>query len=63
MEWDTDAIKIWFFPRGGSIPRSLTSTAPDTSDFGPPAASFQGDCDIEQRFRDQRFIFTNNFCG
>lgn len=61
-EWQAEGIKIWFFPRG-SQPHSLLSDEPDTTTFGEPAASFQGDCDIEKRFMDQRFIFTNTFCG
>ncbi|KAJ4988249.1 beta-1,3-endoglucanase [Stagonosporopsis vannaccii] len=61
-EWQAEGIKIWFFPRG-TAPKSLNTNEPDTSEFGTPAASFQGDCDIEKRFMDQRFIFTNNFCG
>lgn len=61
-EWQAEGIKIWFFPRG-SEPASLLTSEPDTKDFGEPAASFQGDCDIEKRFMDQRFIFTNTFCG
>lgn len=61
-EWQTEGIKIWFFPRG-SAPKSLTTSEPDTSEFGTPAASFQGDCDVGKRFLDQRFIFTNTFCG
>ena len=60
MEWDSDAIKTWFFPRGQSLPRSLISESPDTSEFGIPAANFKGDCDIDQSFKYQRFIFTNN---
>ncbi|KAI8931634.1 hypothetical protein NX059_011285 [Plenodomus lindquistii] len=63
MEWTSTAIRTWFFPRGSSMPQSLTSGSPDTADFGTPAASFQGACNIEQRFKKQRFIFTNNFCG
>lgn len=51
-EWQAEGIKIWFFPRG-SEPSSLTSSSPDTSDFGTPHANFQGDCDIEKRFMDQ----------
>ncbi|KAF2624538.1 glycoside hydrolase family 16 protein, partial [Macroventuria anomochaeta] len=61
-EWQAEGIKIWFFPRG-SEPKSLTSSSPDTAEFGTPNANFQGDCDIEKRFMDQRFIFTNTFCG
>jgi hypothetical protein len=59
MEWDSDAIKTWFFPRGQSLPPSLTSENPDTSEFGIPAANFKGDCNIDQRFKDQRFICTS----
>jgi len=61
-EWQDDGIKIWFFPRG-SAPNSLATSEPDTTEFGTPVASFQGDCDMEKRFMDQRFIFTNTFCG
>ena len=64
MEWDSEVIQMWFFPRGSTVPRSLTTSSPDTSEFGTPAAKFAGSaCDIEKRFKDQRFIFTNNFCG
>jgi hypothetical protein len=63
MEWDSDAIRTWFFPRGSNLPSGFNSDSPDTSKFGPPAANFQGDCNIDERFKDQRFIFTNNFCG
>jgi hypothetical protein len=62
MEWDGDAIRIWFFPRV-SAPSSLIAGEPNTTEFGTPAANFEGDCDIDKRFQDQRFIFTNNFCG
>jgi len=64
MEWDSEVIQMWFFPRDSTVPRSLTTSSPDTSEFGTPAAKFAGSaCDIEKRFKDQRFIFTNNFCG
>ncbi|KAH7074164.1 hypothetical protein FB567DRAFT_191075 [Paraphoma chrysanthemicola] len=62
MEWDSDAIKTWFFPRG-TAPSNIGSADVDTSTFGTPAANFKGDCNIDERFKDQRFIFTNNFCG
>lgn len=61
-EWQADGIKIWFFPRG-SAPKSLQTSEPDTAEFGTPNANFKGACDIEKRFMDQRFIFTNTFCG
>jgi hypothetical protein len=62
MEWTSDAIKIWFFPRG-AIPVSITAEKPETSDFGTPMVNFQGDCNINSRFKDQRFVFATNFCG
>ncbi|ORY17445.1 hypothetical protein BCR34DRAFT_38423 [Clohesyomyces aquaticus] len=62
MEWTSQAIKMWFFPRG-QIPASILSDSPDTTTFGTPVASFQGGCDIDSRFIDHRFIFDNTFCG
>jgi hypothetical protein len=58
MEWDSDAIRTWFFPRNTKLPETLVSEQPDTSKFGTPAANFQGDCNIDERFKDQRFICT-----
>lgn len=62
MEWTSQSIKIWFFPRN-KIPASITANAPDTSAFGTPNSNFQGACDIDARFKDHRFIFDNTFCG
>ncbi|KAF2995371.1 hypothetical protein E8E13_003559 [Curvularia kusanoi] len=62
-EWQAEGIKIWFIPRG-QAPASLSTGEIDTVDLGQPTASFQGpQCDIEKRFMDMRFIFTNTFCG
>jgi hypothetical protein len=36
MEWD-------------SVPLSLIARKPDTSEFGIPAANFEGDCDRQAR--------------
>lgn len=55
MEWTSDAIKIWFFPRG-SIPASIDSGLPDTSTFGTPTANFQGSCNIDSHFADHRIV-------
>jgi hypothetical protein len=60
MEWTSEAIKTWFFARNSALPPTLTSSEPDTSTFGLPAANFQGGCDIDGRFKDHRFIFTQN---
>ncbi|KAI9734315.1 MAG: hypothetical protein M1834_002419 [Cirrosporium novae-zelandiae] len=60
MEWTSEAIKIWFFPRY-QIPRNINS-APDPSSWGPPTANFQG-CDIDSHFRDHSIVFDTTFCG
>ena len=62
MEWTSEAIKMWFFPRG-HIPPTITSKNPDTSLFGLPNANFQGACDIDKRLKNHRFIFDTTFCG
>ncbi|KAL4807938.1 concanavalin A-like lectin/glucanase domain-containing protein [Aspergillus unguis] len=62
MEWQKEYLKIWFFPRS-SIPDSLTSNKPDTSEFGTPMAHLQGSCNFEERFTHQKFILDTTFCG
>lgn len=62
MQWTSQFIKVWFFPRG-SIPSTLSTTRPDVSRFGTPQAVFQGACIIDQKFRDHRLIFDTTFCG
>ncbi|KAF1813330.1 hypothetical protein P152DRAFT_315084 [Eremomyces bilateralis CBS 781.70] len=60
--WTDDAIKMWFFPRG-SVPSSITEKMPHPEEFGPPAANFEGDCDIPSAFGAQRLILNTDFCG
>ncbi|KAF2035926.1 hypothetical protein EK21DRAFT_53156 [Setomelanomma holmii] len=62
MEWNSDAISVYFFPRG-SIPADALGDSPDTSGWGKPAAKFAGACDIDQRFAAQQIIIDNTFCG
>ncbi|KIW72363.1 hypothetical protein PV04_00562 [Phialophora macrospora] len=63
MEWKSDAIKIWFFPRG-SIPSDISSGNPDPAGWGIPDSIFNGPgCDIDANFADNRFIFDTTFCG
>ncbi|OAL31654.1 hypothetical protein AYO20_08197 [Fonsecaea nubica] len=63
MEWTSDAIKIWFFPRN-SIPSDIASGTPDPSGWGSPASIFNGPgCDIDANFEDHRIIFDTTFCG
>jgi hypothetical protein len=37
-EWTSNYVKHWFFPRG-SIPISISSGAPNVSDFGRPTVN------------------------
>ncbi|XHG03803.1 hypothetical protein AWENTII_007091 [Aspergillus wentii] len=62
MEWTSEFIKIWFFPRK-SIPESITKGNPDPSTFGTPMGNMQGGCDVEKRFTAQKFILDTTFCG
>lgn len=61
-EWTSDAISIWFFPRG-SIPGDITSGNPNPSGWGTPTAKFQGNCNIDAHFGPQQIIFDTTFCG
>ncbi|KAL4898215.1 putative endo-1,3(4)-beta-glucanase [Aspergillus ambiguus] len=61
-EWTSDAISIWFFPRG-SIPLDLTNGTPDPSTWSEPSARFAGQCDIDAHFRAMQIVFDTTFCG
>ena len=61
-EWTSEAITIWFFPRG-AIPSDLTSGTPDPSGWGQPSGQFTGGCNIDDKFKDQKMIFDVTFCG
>ncbi|WPH02646.1 Hypothetical protein R9X50_00551100 [Acrodontium crateriforme] len=66
MEWTSDAVRIWFFPRN-AIPSSLInvdpSVRPDTSTFGLPVANFAGSCNVDAFLRDHALVFDIDFCG
>ena len=58
MEWTSNFIKIYFFPRD-SIPSDITAGTPDPSTWGLPAANFDsqyGDCDIDANFPPQTIV-------
>jgi len=61
-QWTSTFIKVWFFPRNNRPP-TLDCDVPDVSTLGPPMAWFAGSCDFANRYRNQRLIFTTNFCG
>ncbi|KAF2642369.1 hypothetical protein P280DRAFT_395567 [Massarina eburnea CBS 473.64] len=62
MEWTAERIAVWFFPRG-SVMGDLVAGTPDPSTWGPPDASFQGDCDLSTHFVDHSLLIDTTFCG
>ncbi|KAI9843584.1 MAG: hypothetical protein M1838_002547 [Thelocarpon superellum] len=62
VEWTSQAISIWFFPRN-NIPLGVLAGTPDPSTWGVPAGYFHGDCSIDQNFRNHKIIFNTAFCG
>ena len=47
MQWTSDYIRVWFFPRQ-QIPTDILNLTPNPSNWGPPAANLQGSCNIDQ---------------
>jgi hypothetical protein len=64
MEWNSDFIAVWFFPRS-AIPADITAGSPDPTTWAKPAAKFNGGsgCNIDSYFKEHNVIFTNTFCG
>jgi hypothetical protein len=61
-QWNSDAISVYFFPRG-SVPADVLSDNPNPSTWGKPAAKFAGACDIDKMFAEQKIIIDTTFCG
>ncbi len=61
MDWTSDYIKIWFFPRG-KIPDDITAGVPNPCNWGLPVSNFQG-CDIDANFINHQIVIDNTFCG
>ena len=60
MEWTSDLINIYFFPRN-AIPADIISGNPDPSGWGLPTANFEsqyGNCDIDANFPPQTIVCT-----
>jgi hypothetical protein len=58
MEWTSELINIYFFPRN-AIPADITSGNPDPSGWGLPTANFEsqyGNCDIDANFPAQTIV-------
>ena len=49
MQWTSEYITIWFFPRG-SIPADVEAGEPSPDAWGLPISNFQGDCDLDVNF-------------
>ncbi|TVY82219.1 putative endo-1,3(4)-beta-glucanase [Lachnellula suecica] len=65
MQWTSDFIKIFFFPRS-AIPADIIAGNPDPTQWGLPTANFDtafGDCDIDACFPPQTIYFDTTFCG
>ena len=70
LEWTSQSISIYFFPRNSSIPSDIsgpsasesTPMVPDPSKWGTPSAVFSG-CNIDQHFKNMSIIFDTTFCG
>ncbi|KAI0391204.1 glycoside hydrolase family 16 protein [Xylariaceae sp. FL0594] len=64
VQWTSNAINVFFFPRSGSIPADLQAGSPDPSKWGTPLASFSGgSCDIDSFFSNHQIVFDTTFCG
>ncbi|KAI5803973.1 mixed-linked glucanase [Peziza echinospora] len=62
MEWTTQFIKIWYFPRN-LLPSDILGKNPEPLKWGTPAGFFQGNCNINQNFNSHKIIFDITFCG
>ncbi|KAM0154779.1 hypothetical protein ACHAPG_006309 [Botrytis cinerea] len=62
MEWTSSHIRVYFFP-AGTAPADINGPNPDPSKWGTPVSNFEGDCDIDTHFKENRLIFDTTFCG
>jgi hypothetical protein len=54
--WGSNGIKIWFFPRS-KIPKDILSGGePQPKGWGTPNADFEGSCEFDKHFRDQKIV-------
>lgn len=56
MEWTSNGIAIWFFPRYQIPTGFMSRPSHDPDGWGEPLARFQGDCQIAQHFHTQKIV-------
>ena len=64
MNWDTNGMKVWFFPRS-NIPQDLASGSLDFASFPEPDIFYAfgaGTCD-PSFFQRMKMIINLTFCG
>ena len=63
VEWTSDLIRMWFFPRG-KFPDDIVNSQPSpNADWGPPRSLFSGNFNLDDHFKDQNIVFDTTFCG
>lgn len=62
MQWTSEYIRVWFFPRD-HVPEDITNKEPNPSSWGLPAANMMGDCSIDEHFQQHNIVFDTTFCG
>lgn len=58
MEWTSELINIFYWPRD-SIPADITAGTPDPTGWGTPMANYEsryGNCDIDNNFPTQTIV-------
>ena len=67
VEWTSQAIQVWSFARN-AVPADLaagSTTSPDPTKWGVPAAAFQGSdqCNIDNTFQEMQIVIGATLCG
>ncbi|THH30175.1 hypothetical protein EUX98_g4019 [Antrodiella citrinella] len=63
MQWDTDGVSVWFFPRS-NIPADITGSQPQPSNWGEPQALWPASgCNPFTFFNSHSAIFDTTLCG
>lgn len=63
MQWTSNDIRIWHWPRY-SIPQDIHEKNPNPESWGKPMALFgTNSCPPNQYFRDMSLILQTNLCG